>query len=269
MKKLIAIDLDGTTLTSDITITNTTKKTLKRAESCGHVVCIVTGRPNRIAEHIYDELELTSPMINFNGALGYIPHQTWQGEYQRTINKEIVLDILAHKSQLGIQVLAAESKTQVLADRDEAVFQDFFPTNLAANQWLTAKNLTSNPACISMYVDADKRYQIKQQLINAYGDQISVNVWGGPNPILEVAPKGVNKAWAVQYLAQKLNITQDNIVAFGDEHNDLEMLKHAGWGVAMKNATPHLKKAADDITLDDNDHDGLAKYLQKYLNLSA
>ena len=79
-RKLIAIDLDGTTLNSQSQISSKTKAVLNKAVKAGHVVSIVTGRPNRISEHFYDELGLKSPMINFNGAVGHLPHRAWDKE---------------------------------------------------------------------------------------------------------------------------------------------------------------------------------------------
>ncbi|MFU1825112.1 HAD hydrolase family protein, partial [Enterococcus faecium] len=58
-----------------------------------------------------------------------------------------------------------------------------------------------------------------------------------------------------------------DIIAFGDEHNDEEMLSYAGWGVAMNNATDKIKSVANDVTEKTNDHDGLADYLENYLDL--
>lgn len=70
------------------------------------------------------------------------------------------------------------------------------------------------------------------------------------------------------YVAKQYQINRSHIIAFGDEHNDLEMLDAAGRGVAMQNAIPDIKAIADDVTPVDNDHDGLAKYLQEYFKLS-
>ena len=93
-RKLIALDLDGTTLNGKTQITQKTKEVLNKAQQAGHVVSIVTGRPNRMAVGYYDELKLKGPMINFNGALGYIPHKQWEHEYQTTFSKNIAFDIL-------------------------------------------------------------------------------------------------------------------------------------------------------------------------------
>lgn len=68
-------------------------------------------------------------------------------------------------------------------------------------------------------------------------------------------------------MADYFGFLRQDIMAFGDEHNDQEMLAYAGWGVAMQNGTDNLKKAADDVTVLDNAHDGLAAYLAAKLHL--
>ena len=92
--------------------------------------------------------------------------------------------------------------------------------------------------------------------------------WGGPNAVVELGVKGVQKATGVDFLAHQYHVERKNIIAFGDEHNDSAMIDYAGWGVAMQNATPTIKGLAQDVTNLDNDHDGLATYLQDYLQLA-
>ena len=74
---LIALDLDGTTLNNQSKLTNETIITLRALARDGHIVSISTGRPYRIAKHIYDEIGIKTPMVNFNGALTHIPHEHW------------------------------------------------------------------------------------------------------------------------------------------------------------------------------------------------
>lgn len=78
---LIALDLDGTTLNNQSALTTETIRTLRAAAADGHIVSIITGRPYRIARRIYDEIGIKTPMVNFNGALTHIPHETWDKEY--------------------------------------------------------------------------------------------------------------------------------------------------------------------------------------------
>ena len=267
-RKLIAIDLDGTTLNSQSQISSKTKAVLNKAVKAGHVVSIVTGRPNRISEHFYDELGLKSPMINFNGAVGHLPHRAWDKEYQLTFNKDIAFELLAAKKKLGIKLLAAEGKNLSLADQPNDIIPDFFPAKLKPEEFLNKRNLTTDPSAMTMLVDRQKLPNVVAELERSFGDKINVGVWGGPTPILELAPKGVNKAYGLKFLSQTLAIDRKDIIAFGDEHNDAEMIDYAGWGVVMQNGTDQLKKLANDITPLDNDHDGLTSYLEDYLDLA-
>ncbi len=266
-RKLIALDLDGTTLNGKTQITQKTKEVLNKAQQAGHVVSIVTGRPNRMAVGYYDELKLKGPMINFNGALGYIPHKQWEHEYQTTFSKNIAFDILEAKQRLGIKVVSAEGKTMALSDVPNTLIDGFFPAALRKDQVLNRMNLKHDPAAMTMLVDQNSKADIVKKLEKAFGSKINVGVWGGPNPILELSPKGISKAHGVEFLAKTYKIDRKDIIAFGDEHNDAEMIDYAGLGVVMKNGTDKLKRIADDVTEFDNDHDGVANYLQKALGL--
>lgn len=74
--KVIAVDLDGTLLNSESKLSDFTKETIKKISAKGHKVIITTGRPYRMALDFYKELELNTPMINFNGSLTHIPEKS-------------------------------------------------------------------------------------------------------------------------------------------------------------------------------------------------
>lgn len=82
---------------------------------------------------------------------------------------------------------------------------------------------------------------------------------------LEIIPRGLSKGNALVQLAQRLGIPVENTVAAGDAANDLSMLRAAGIGVAMCNGTDEAKAAADAVTCRDNNHDGIAEIIEKYL----
>lgn len=267
-RKLISLDLDGTTLNSASQISQLTKQTLQKATRAGHIVSIVTGRSDQVSLNYYDELELQTPMINFNGALGHLPHHQWEKTYEITFQKEIVLDILKAKKRLGIELIAAEGHGLKLTDSTDSSISPFFPAASRSQEVLNKLNLTQDPSAITMLVDPFKKAEITQRLQNEYANLVTVSVWGGPAPVLELSPKNVTKKVGLQFLAQHYDIAQTDILAFGDEQNDAEMLEYAGVGVAMKNAAPWIKNIADDITAVDNDHDGLAHYLTEHLDLA-
>lgn len=265
-KKLIAIDLDGTTLNQDSMITSKTKETLKKAINAGHHVSIATGRPFRMSHQFYQQLELTTPMVNFNGALVHIPNQHWDGERETLINREIAFEILSQKKQLNLDFIAAENRDTFFIDSfdffDEKIFASSRP---GEKNLLSPKNLTTNPT--SLLVRTDKRFAgaVSAELTRQFGSYVDVRTWGGPTAILEIVSKGIQKAKGVQEIANYLSIDQKDVIAFGDEHNDLELLDYAGWGVAMANGTDQLKGIANDVTPLSNQEDGLAVYLEKRL----
>ena len=267
-KKLIAIDLDGTTLNQDSMITSKTKETLKKAINAGHHVSIATGRPFRMSHQFYQQLELTTPMVNFNGELVHIPNQHWDGERETLINREIAFEILSQKKQLNLDFIAAENRDTFFIDSfdffDEKIFASSRP---GEKNLLSPKNLTTNPT--SLLVRTDKRFAgaVSAELTRQFGSYVDVRTWGGPTAILEIVSKGIQKAKGVQEIANYLSIDQKDVIAFGDEHNDLELLDYAGWGVAMANGTDQLKGIANDVTPLSNQEDGLAVYLEKLLKL--
>lgn len=265
--KLIALDLDGTTLNPQAQITSKTKIVLKKAQAAGHLVTIVTGRPYRLSANYYDELKLKTPMINFNGALGHIPHFHWKKEYQKTFPREIISELLDQKQKIGIKVIAAEAKESLLIDQPQNLKSNFFPAQVSEQQILKKSSLKSDPAAVTLLVEKAQETKIAHWLKASFGSYVNVGVWGGDSPIIELEPHGIDKAFGLAYLAKNLGIKRQNILAFGDEHNDQEMIEYAGLGVVMQNGTSALKKAADEITPLDNAHDGLANYLQEKLQL--
>ena len=81
---------------------------------------------------------------------------------------------------------------------------------------------------------------------------------------LEFTKAGTNKASGLKFLAGHLGMTMDKVMAVGDSENDIEMLREAGLGIAMGNASSEVKEVADEITLD-NEHEGVAAAIGKYI----
>ncbi len=269
LQHLIAVDLDGTALNSQSQLSQHTIQTLRRLSQEGHLVSIVTGRPYRIAEHLYDQLGINHmPMINFNGALTHIPHHHWAGEHAFTLDEELAFDLLDHYRELGINTMTVESKYKVWANKTSSKIPEFLPDHLTEKQLLTRDNVDASPISLSIQFNAHKVENLKQKIKKSYGQDVETSVWGGSYDVLELLKKGIHKESALSYLAQYYHIDQKNIIAFGDQNNDQEMLDYAGRGVAMKNALPSLKATADDITELDNDHDGMADYLEHYFHLN-
>ena len=140
---LIALDLDGTTLNNQSKLTNETIITLRALARDGHIVSIITGRPYRIAKHIYDEIGIKTPMVNFNGALTHIPHEYWDKEYDVELTRELALDLLAHRKELGIKTITVENKHHVWANQASNDLPEFLPNKLRDDQDRKSKRLNS------------------------------------------------------------------------------------------------------------------------------
>ena len=265
---LIALDLDGTTLNNQSKLTNETITTLRALARDGHIVSIITGRPYRIAKHIYDEIGIKTPMVNFNGALTHIPHEHWDKEYDVELTRELALDLLAHRKELGIKTITVENKHHVWANQASNDLPEFLPNKLRDDQILTAANLSGNPIAMTIQYEPEHQEEIIKAVNKKYGDFVEPRVWGGPYNILELIHRGTHKESGMFYIAKQYQIDRQNIIAFGDEHNDLEMLDAAGRGVAMHNAISELKSIANDVTPIDNEHNGLAKYLRAYFKVT-
>lgn len=265
---LIAIDLDGTTLNNRSKLTAETINTLRSAAKDGHIVSIITGRPYRIAQHIYDQIGIQTPMVNFNGALTHIPHQNWDKEYEIELTKELALDLLAHRDELGIDTITVESKDHFWANQATKDVPEFLPNRLKPSQLLSKRNLSDNPIAMTIEYQPGSKKKIIRAVNEKYGDFVEPRVWGGPYNILELIHRGTHKESGMFYIAKQYGIDRTHIIAFGDEKNDQEMITAAGRGVAMNNAIPEIKAVADDVTPIDNEHNGLAEYLKDYLKLA-
>lgn len=264
-KKLIAIDLDGTTLNDQSILTNKTIKTLQNIESLGHHIAIVTGRPYRTSKHIYEQLHIANPLVNFNGALCHIPENpSWLNAYQVQLDMNIAIDMSKYFSRLDANLMIFEGKDHYYSTSENLPISPFFPDKTAPI--LLEQNTVphTSPIAITLFSGIEKQSQMKEQLQKRYGNTIEVRTWGGSLPCLEVVSTGVQKAMGVEQVAKSFNIQQEDIMAFGDEENDREMIEYAGHGVAMQNAIPYIKSIADDVTPFTNDQDGLALYLEDY-----
>lgn len=265
-KKVIAIDLDGTLLNSDSQLSDFTKETIKKISHKGHKIIITTGRPYRMALSFYKELELHTPMINFNGSLTHIPEKKWEFEQSVTLDKHFLLDMVKRKEEIEADFIAGEYRNKFYITNPNEKIADpklFGLDNFKPENQFQSHLVTEDPNAILLQTHANDKYALAEEMNAFYQHQLSINTWGGPLNILECAPKGVNKAFALQYLLNILNTDREHLIAFGDEQNDTEMLEFAGTGYAMKNANKTLLTYADqqlDLT---NDQDGVAHQLHK------
>lgn len=265
---LIALDLDGTLLTKNKTISHTTKKTIQKLMNQGHIVVIATGRPHRASIMYYKELGLQTPMVNFNGAFIHHPYDNnWDAVHSPLPNRT-AKEIIQSCYKLEVDNILAEIQDDIYLDQyDESIIQFF--TNPEESEQITIgslkNNLKGDPTSLMIQPKEGQVDSIREYLDKHHASIIEHRKWGVPWDVIEIVKKGVSKATGLEKIAHYFDIPAANIIAFGDEDNDLEMIEYAGIGVAMGNAIDELKEKATHVT-SSNDEDGIGKFLEAYFN---
>lgn len=271
-KHLIALDLDGTLLTDEKKISTRTKQTVLTAMNEGHIVVIATGRPHRASIDYYNELGMTTPMVNFNGALIHHPKdRTWDFAMHTPMPIKTAHRIIDACYDLEVHNILAEVMDDVYLDTFDQEIIDIFHETKKDSPYIIGnlkEKLTEDPTSVLIYPKDDHIKQLRNHLNDYHAEVIEHRKWGAPWNIIEIIKKGLNKAVGLQKIADYYNIPQDRIIAFGDEDNDLEMIEYAGVGVAMGNAISELKNLSKHQT-HTNEEDGIGIFLEDYLNIKT
>lgn len=266
-KHLICLDLDGTLLTDEKTISPYTKKILNELKKQGHEIMISTGRPYRASEPYYTELGMTTPVVNFNGAFVHHPHDFNFKTVHEELDLDVAIEIARRVPDLNIQNIVAEIKDTVyLHYHDEVLFDAFSMGEPVVKVGELTQTMEEGPTTILIQAEEKEIPAIRQELDDLFAEAIEHRRWGAPYPVLEIIKKGINKAVGVDYVRGYLGIDPENTIAFGDEDNDTEMLEYVQHGVAMHNAIEDIKSIADHVTASNND-DGVGRFLADYFNL--
>lgn len=260
---LIAVDLDGTLLTNNETISSRTKKALQEAMKQGHKVVISTGRPFRSSEMYYQELNLDTPIVNFNGALVHHPKDTEWGVFHTPLKLNIAKSVIQSSEAFGVQNIMVEVMDDVyVREQDDGFIDTFFDASVHIN--ILPKLLHRDPTSVLIHPYEHNVDTLRQLLDQEHAEVIEHRKWGAPWNVIEVIRTGLNKAVGLERICDRFQIPVKNVISFGDEDNDFEMIQFAGTGVAMGNAIPKLKELANVTTLT-NEQDGIAVYLEKYV----
>lgn len=268
-KHLIVLDLDGTALKDDKTISDKTKKVIQRAKEHGHLVIIATGRPFRSSEMYYRELQLDTPIVNFNGAFIHHPLDNKWGVYHSPLDMKVAKDIVDALDSFHFHNIIAEVIDDVFFHYHDEKLLDVFgigKPNITTGD--LRKFLKQSPTSMLIHTDEENVKKIRDHLSEVHAEVIDHRSWAAPWYVIEIVKYGLNKAIGVKKVADYFQIPAERIIAFGDEDNDLEMLEFAGKGIAMGNAVDEVKNIANDVTLS-NEKDGVAVYLNDLLNLKA
>lgn len=268
--KLIISDLDGTLLTTEKICSPATRRAINQAAAGGTKLSFATGRADHTVRQLISTLDVSIPVIGGNGAYLLDKNQIYE---QETIPGSAVEQALRiAKEAEECLVVSANFSTYCLDTphnhrqieswgwirRDMSVVDRMnFKPDIAS----IMEDVQESVGQMVLYSRTSKsQAQVRAQIEDSCEVQYACS--GGL--FSDMMKKGVSKGYMLKKLAEILKIKREEILAFGDAENDLEMLEFAGIGVAMENAEPLLKRHADAVTLD-NDHDGVARAIEKYV----
>lgn len=253
--RAVFIDMDGTLLKTSNEISNRNKEAIYRLMDQGVKVFLATGRNYEITAPYHKEIGLQTPMICLNGAAIHSPET---GNFMQmktvTLNEDRF-----HK-------LTADSPYNIAIYTPKGLYCK--ETNDQIDQWLMAGN--DPPRYIGDLRQANYenvlKYSVRTgapnpELSVLFKHEATVIDW---NDGFEIVAPNTSKWSAIKRLLSDFQINPNEVVAFGDGPNDIEMLRNVGLGVAMENASKQVKASADFIT-GHHEHDGLAEFIERYL----
>lgn len=256
--KLIATDFDGTLLTDERKVTKRNKDVLMKYKNKGYITVGVTGRTlGGVMSDI--DINLFNYLILNNGCCIY-NIKTKKTEYQISFPKNIVEDITNYVENLVYQIDYCTLNTYYRYKNKK---------NPPVNHIVNINNLDEVEEEITkinlLFMDDNNMEKICSDInekynVNAFIMQDS----NSPTRILIINPKGINKKETLKILGEKINISKEEMIYFGDGLNDLEIINWVGCGVAMENAFTEVKEKASFVTKSNNE-DGVAVFLEKVL----
>lgn len=260
MIKLIAIDIDGTLLNSHHQITDEVKQTLIQKRQEGVYIVLCTGRPIRGVEDYLKELNLTSDddyVITFNGALAQnvktretLAHHTLDiHDYYALHRLSLELDLHFHTETMDAMYTSNRDispYTVIESGMTNMPLHYRTPEEMDRNMTISKMMIIDEPSLLDERIP-----QIPSEFTEKYEFVKSMPFF------LEVLNKQASKGNALADLAERLGIKQEEVMAIGDNLNDLTMIEYAGCGVAMGNAEEAVKEIANQVTKT-NDEDGVA-----------
>lgn len=268
-RRLLALDMDGTLLKSDKTISQNTLNALEEAEERGHKICLCTGRGLPELEDYRDKLTCCDYGILLSGGLIY-DFKNNQRLLAHPFDKELcekIIDLIKDEDVM-IYALGVKNSTASRKDIENmpyfkmAIYQKMFEDHANAVEDVVAYAYAHSSELLKFCVycpSIEVRDEIKKLI-----EYLPVSYACVEETSIEISPLGITKGDGIKVLASYLNIPIEDTIMIGDSENDREAFMSAGKSIAMGNAIDSIKEMASEITLD-NDHDGIKVIVDKYL----
>lgn len=263
--KLIASDLDGTLLKNHRWISPANHQALLKAHQAGIKIAIATGRPYQLVKQIRKELPFVDAFILNNGASIYQP-APGRMVFEKHLDETTVQALIDYANTHAIDLeIHTHDALYIKGATRWAYFNEFIESFSPGTAPILKDILDyhpTQPATKVMFIEPDKtRYEALKSTLQSWQD---VSVIQSQKAYVDINVKGVSKGDALTAYAELTGISPDQIMAIGDQENDISMLRVAHIGVAMGNATAALKAEATTVT-GTPEEDGVAQAITPYL----
>lgn len=275
--KAILLDLDGTLLTSEKRILPRTKQILMKAQQQGVRLVLASGRPAKGMQHIANELEMNSHqglIVAYNGAQ-VIECETGKELFSQPLSVKDAKAVLEHLRNFDVKTMIDRGDYLYVEDvYDNVIHFEGEAINIIRYEARGAGFKLCEIANLAAFADfpiykilvagePDYLQAHHQQLQEPFQEQVTA-AFSAPF-YFEFTDKNIDKATAIEQTLSSLGVAAKDTIAFGDGQNDYTMLQYAGRSIVMGNAKDELKRAADEITLT-NEEDGIAAVLEKLID---
>ena len=260
------MDLDGTLLRSDFSISQRVKTAINHAVAAGSTIVLSSGRISQVMERFSRFLGLHEKpgyLVSNNGALIQESH-TGETVHESRMDARTALAVCDLADAEGFSVQLYEDDIMYMSRRNEYTDRD---QKLSGTRQVVVENFRAmvNEGCYKLIIPGDTSFlpHIENIIRTFMGD--TVTLFTSRFCSLEVLPKDTDKGTALAKIAEIKGVSAEETMAIGDTRNDAAMIRWAGTGVAMANGDEHLKSIANIVTKSTNDNDGVAEVIEEYL----
>ena len=262
MIKAVFSDLDGTLLNENGTISEETKKMIEKLKKAGIKFFIATGRSFLAMKRFYDHLELDTEIINYNGAV--IHDSEGKKIFELTLDDSIARELIDYGRKNNLYYHGFSNEKWYLEDYNNTAKAYGAKSQLQENV-INFDDMPKLDFNKMMFInDVDTTKIVDSYVVEKYKNKIYKGL-SSPT-FLEIMNPDVSKGNGIKFLLEKYGFHPDEVIAFGDAENDLEMLFSVKYGVAMENANDDVKSKADYIAKK-NSENGVALFLEEFLKL--
>ena len=266
--RLIATDVDGTLLDSTHRLRPRTLRAFEAARAAGLEVVAVSGRQTNSIHHLVRGTTLEGPAIGSNGSVG-VHLGTGETFFEETVDAEAQTELATLMRALfpGLRCASVRDAGQLF------VAEEGYPISTVPGDYGRDPDSIVTVGFADVVATPSVKLVLRHERADVEALYEAATALAIPGchvttsgaPFLEVGRAGTNKATGLALLCARLGFAREDVVAFGDNRNDVEMLQWAGLGVAMGNGVPEALEAADAVTAS-HDEDGLAVFLESLLD---